>query len=193
MDPEAGLPAILLTFSAPEGRLCTIIGSLPTLPRKTRERLLASYCSAAASTKPKTILIGLACCDAILFMENQIAKLDLDFDMSSNENLCVLAHCSDRTSTQCIAMDTQSAFSFIAPVGVAESYRNSAERPVPTANAITLRPATPLYDSLIADLENAVEQHPGGHRFIDYLTKSCFLETFSQWTSSGTPWRERCH
>ena len=175
VDPEAGLPAILLIFSAPEGRLCTITGSLPTLPRKTRERLLASYCSAAANTKPNTILIGLACSDAILFMENQIAKLDLDFDMSSNENLCVLAHCSDRTSTQCIAMDTQSVFSFIAPVGAAQSYRNSAERPVPTANAITLRPATPLYDSLIEDLENAVKQHPRGHRFIDYLTKSCFF------------------
>ena len=31
VDPEAGLPASLLTFSAPEGRLCTITGSLPTV------------------------------------------------------------------------------------------------------------------------------------------------------------------
>ena len=120
-------------------------------------------------------------------MENQIAKLDLDFDMSSNENLCVLAHCSDRTSTQCIAMDTQSVFSFIAPVGAAQSYRNSAERPVPTANAITLRPATPLYDSLIEDLENAVKQHPGGHRFIDYLTTSCFFGNLLTMDEFGKP------
>ena len=43
VDPEAGSPAILLTFDAPEGRLCTITGSFPTLPRITRGRLLEFF------------------------------------------------------------------------------------------------------------------------------------------------------
>ena len=78
LDPEEGLPAILLTFSAPERHLCTITTSLPTLPRTTRARLLKAYASAAANTKAETILIGGACADAVLFMENQTAKLTVE-------------------------------------------------------------------------------------------------------------------
>ena len=51
LDPEGGLPALMLTFSAPEGLLCTIITSVPKLPKRTRARMLNSYADAAAETK----------------------------------------------------------------------------------------------------------------------------------------------
>ena len=55
-----------------------------------------------------------------------------------------------------------------------EAGADSAERLVPRADRCTLRLATPLYDSFIAELEKAVKQHRYGHAFVDYLTKSCF-------------------
>ena len=209
LDPEEGLPAILLTFSIPEGHLCTITTSLPTLPRTTRARLLKAYASAAANTKAETILIGCACADAVLFMENQTAKLIVEFELFTNANLCLLANCSDRTSAQCIALDTEAPFSLIAlvdrtknrpdklsPDTDASSAQGSAERPAPDHGrcshslprpAITLRPATPLYDKLIADLEKAADQHPEGHAFVDYITKSCFFGSLVTMDFFGQP------
>ena len=122
-------------------------------------------------------------------MENQIAKLDVEFELFTNGNLCLLAHCADRTSTQCIALDTKEPFSFLAIVsdkdasnahGSAEQLawindkrdkdasdaHDSAEQPVSNNDkrsysskrpAVSLKPATPLYDKLIICLEQASE------------------------------------
>ena len=187
LDPEEGLPAILLTFSVPGGTLCTITTSLPLLPRRVRARLLETYTNAAANTNAETVLIGGACDDAILFIENQVTKLDLDFELFTNADLCLLAHCSHRNSTQCIALDTQGPFSFMAIVDTTDNppdqgnpftnstdAHGSAAQPAPHL-PVTLRPNTPLYDILIADLESAAKLHPQGHAFIDYISKSCFF------------------
>ena len=174
LDPEAGLPAIVHTFNTPEGRLCIVTASLPTLPRITRGRLLEAYATATANSKADTALIGAVCADKILFMENQIAKLEVDYELFTNENLLLLTHCSNGTSAQCLALDTDAPFSLIALLDRTASCPDSAERPVPRDDAITLRPATPLYDKLIAELENAAKQHSHGHAFIDYITRTCF-------------------
>ena len=70
LDPEGGLPASLLTVSVGGGRLCIVTTSLPMLPRRTRARLLKTYADAAANADAETILIGGACDDAVLFLEN---------------------------------------------------------------------------------------------------------------------------
>ena len=64
-------------------------------------------------------------------MENQIAKLDVEFELFTNGNLCLLAHCADRTSTQCIALDANEPFSFLAIVSDKDGSKahGSAERP----------------------------------------------------------------
>ena len=80
-------------------------------------------------------------------MENQIAKLDVEFRPFANANLCPLAHSNDRTSAQCIALDTEAPFSLLvivektqnhpdrlSPDTDASSAQGSAERP-----AVTLR------------------------------------------------------
>ena len=196
LDPEEGWPAILLTFSVPAGRICIITTSLPTLPKRTRERLLKAYASTAVSTKAETILIGGAFADAVIFMENQMTRLDVDFEICSNENLCLFAHSSDSTSAQCVALDTRGPFSFMAVVDGTKNQpdrlsldtdtnsaqssaerraadHGSAERPAPRPG-VRLRPFAPLYDGLIANLEQAAGQHPEGHAFINYITNSCF-------------------
>ena len=81
------------------------------LPRSTRARLLKTYADAAANADAETILIGGACEDAVLFLENQIAKLDVDFEFFTNADLCLLANASKRSTVKCIAMDTQAPFS----------------------------------------------------------------------------------
>ena len=50
-----------------------------------------------------------------------------------------------------------------------------------------LRPATPLYDKLIADLEKVADQHPQGHAFVDYITKSCFFARLVTMDFFGQP------
>ena len=187
LDPEKGLPAILLTFSVPGGRICTITTSFPPLPKRTRARLLELYTNAASSTKADTILIGGTFADAILFIENQVTQLDLAFEIYTNADLGLLANCCHGFSTQCVALDTEQPFSFMAivertnnlseqsnPITNRVDVNDSAAQPVPHL-AVTLRPRTPLYDNLIADLEPAANQHPQGHAFIDYISKSCFF------------------
>ena len=185
LDPEAGLPAIVHTFNTPEGRLCIVTASLPTLPRITRGRLLEAYATATANSKADTALIGAVCADKILFMENQIAKLKVDYELFTNENLLLLTHCSNGTSAQCIALDTDAPFSLIALLDRTASCPDSAERPVPRDDAITLRPATPLYDRLIAELENATKQQSRGHEFIEYITRQCFYGSLCTKTFFG--------
>ena len=133
LDPEKGLPAILLTFSVPGGRICTITTSFPPLPRRTRARLLEFYTNAASSTKADTILIGGAFADAILFIENQVAQLDLDFELYTNADLCLLADCSHRFSTQCVALDTEEPFSLMA---IVERTDNPSEQSNPITNPV---------------------------------------------------------
>ena len=51
LDPDGGIPAIVLTFDFPARRLCTVTTSLPTFPRRTRERLLKAYADTATATQ----------------------------------------------------------------------------------------------------------------------------------------------
>ena len=120
MDPKERIPALVLTFGFPAGRLCTVTTSLPKLPLRTRGRLLKAYADTAADTQADSILIGGACADQILFVENQISKLDIELEIYTNAHLCLLAHSSERTQTKCTAFDIQGAFTLQAIVSSAE-------------------------------------------------------------------------
>ena len=116
-------------------------------------------------------------------MENHVSKLDVEFDVFSKGNLCLFAHSSDCPSAQCIGLDIQTYFSFLAVVdsnaeGRAADY-GSAEQPA-SPPAVRLRPSTPLYDRLIDNLEQAAGQLPDGHASINYITNPCFVESFPQ-------------
>ena len=93
------MPALILTFSSANERLCTIVGSLPALPSRTKARLLETYKAAAANTMAKTTLIGVSFTGSILFLENQVTKLNSEFKVFTNANLCLLAHGSHTTVT----------------------------------------------------------------------------------------------
>ena len=178
LDPEAGLPALMLTFSAPEGRLCMIISSVPDLPMRARARILNCYVDAAADTQAKNIVIAGRWQGSLLSMENIVIKQKMSFDFFTNERLCLLAHAPDCAPVRCFPLDTGGPYSFM---GVWESFR-SVEQPAPlqarlkpARQAVVLRPFTPLYDNLIANLELAVQGHRSGQGFIDYITDCCFF------------------
>jgi len=119
LDPEKGLPAIVLTFEGPEGSYCIITTSLPALPRTTKARLLQTYASAAANTKADIILISVVLADGVLFMENRFRATQPwieQFELFNNANLCLLANCPYPASVHCIALDAMGPFSLISSV-----------------------------------------------------------------------------
>ena len=171
LDPEGGLPALMLTFSAPgmhHGRVCMIISSMPDLPQKARARVLNCYVDAAMDTQAKNIVIAGSWQGNPLFMENIVVKQNIPFEFFTNERLCLLAYAPDCAPMKCFPLDTDGPYSFM---GVWESFR-SVEQPAPTT--VALRPCTPLYDYLIANLASAVEDHRSGEAFINYVSECCF-------------------
>ena len=78
VDPEAGLPASLLTFSAPEGRLCTITGSLPTVDVFRRVQA-SSHCGLQFATAlcENTLLRFLAQATAPKYVANVSQVLNI--------------------------------------------------------------------------------------------------------------------
>jgi hypothetical protein len=66
-----------------------------------------------------------------------------------------------------------------------------AEQPTPPlraeGNSITLRPATPFYDNLIASLEAALQRNPNGLEVIDYIEKVCFKGDLLHMNAFGEP------
>ena len=62
------------------------------LPCPTRARVFQACATTAANAKADIIPIGGAFEDQVLFMENQIAKLALGLDMSSNERFDTWHH-----------------------------------------------------------------------------------------------------
>ena len=125
LDPEGGLPALMLTFSAPEGGLCMIISSVPDLPTRAKARILKCYVDAAADTQAKNILIGGRWQGCPLYMENIVAKEQMPFEFFSNERLCLLAHAPDYAPVRCFPLNTDGPYSFM---GVWDSFR-SVEQP----------------------------------------------------------------
>ena len=178
LDPENQLPALMLTFSAPQGLLCTITTSLPALPQRARARMLNCYADAAVNTKAETILIGGSCHTGVIFMENLVAHLNLPFQLFTNQHLCLLTHTPDCSPMTCFPADTDGPYSFMA------TWDNSCsvEQPAPCQavnlsprQAVKLTPSTPLYDNLIANLEPAVRNHRSGEAFMEYITQCCFF------------------
>ena len=196
LDPEGCLPAIALTFSAPVGRICTIATSLSAIATRTRERLLKLYATTAASTEAENVFIGGAFEEAVVYMENQVKKWVMEFEVSSNGNLCLFTHAPEGTSTNCVALDTAESFSLLVIVERTSSTQSSAERaaadhgsaeqPV-SRPAVRLRPCTPWYDSLIASLETATKRHPEGGAFVNFLTNSCFCGKLLTINDLGEP------
>ena len=125
LDPEGCLPALMLTFSAPEGRLCMIISSVPNLPMRARARILNCYVDAAMDTQAKNILIGGHWQGSPFYMKNIVAKQKMPFEFFTNERLCLLAHAPDCAPVRCFPLDTAGPYSFM---GVWDSF-SSVEQP----------------------------------------------------------------
>jgi len=154
-----------------------IISSMPDLPMRARARILNCYVHAAAETQAKNLLIGGRWQGSLLSMENIVAKQNMPFEFFANERLCLLAHTPDCAPVRCFPLDTDGPYSFM---GVWDSFR-SVEQPAPlqacfkpARPAVELRPSTPLYDNLIANLESAVQGHRSREAFMNYVTDCCF-------------------
>ncbi len=86
----------------------------PCLPSRTRARSLDAYATAASNTQADTIFIGGIHAESAIFMENQVTKLDLDFQLFADAHLCLLPHSPDPTFTQCFPLDTEGPHTLIA-------------------------------------------------------------------------------
>ena len=113
LDPDIGLQSHMLTFRAPTGLLCIINASLPTFPRTTRQRLLNCYADAAAKYNADHILIGGASHNSVVFMENQVSQLNLDFEFFSLKDLYLLAHAADKNPLRCYDLDSSESYSLV--------------------------------------------------------------------------------
>ena len=195
LDPDIGLQSHMLTFRAPTGLLCIINASLPTFPRTTRQRLLNCYADAAAKYNADHILIGGASHNSVVFMENQVSKLNLDFEFFSLKDLYLLAHAADKNPVRCYDLDSSGPYSLMAIIRSVEqpaprrsaeqppprkaaklTARSSVEQPPAPRQALTLKSATPLYDRLFANLEDSVDEHHAGKAFVQYITDCCFFD-----------------
>ena len=113
LDPDIGLQSQVLTFRAPTGLLCIINASLPTFPRTTRQRLLNCYADAAAKDNVDHILIGGAWHNSVVFMENQVSKLNLEFEFFSLKDLYLLAHAAEKNPVRCYDLDSSEPYSLV--------------------------------------------------------------------------------
>ena len=111
VDTEGYAPALMLTFHTTEGLLSIITTSVPALPGATRRRMLNAYIDAATNTKAETILIGGVWPGNIVFMENQVTQLELEFQIYTNRNLCVFGHSPWNSPVHCSLLDTVVAHS----------------------------------------------------------------------------------
>jgi len=189
---------------------------LPSLATRTRARLLNCYANAAEYTKAESILIGGAWKDNKIFMENQVAQLNLHFQLCTNEHLCLLAHTPDCRPVKCFALDTDGPYSLmgiwdssrsaeqpaprvpdVEPPAPHQGSSNSVGQPAPRVPvvltpAVKLVPSTPLYDNLIANLELAVthghpQHHPSGTDFMNYMESCCFFGNLLSLDRYGEP------
>ena len=105
LDPEGCLPALMLIFSAPKGRLCIIISSLPHLPLLATTRIFNCYVDAAAGTQAKNILIGGRWKGSPVCMENLVANEQFFTDeFGTNNRLCLLARTPDCAPVKCFPL-----------------------------------------------------------------------------------------
>jgi len=185
IDPENTLPALSLAFKTPTEVMCVVTTSVPALPKLARGRMLNAYVNFATAHQPGVILIGGFFADSVPFIENEANKLDLDFELFTNANLCLLAHHpgvlepGELCDFVSYALDTDGPYSQIAQWSRPRSVGRPAEPAVrgpPVGQSITWRSATPLYDSLLAMLEPAVRQHSSGESFMWYITQCCFCD-----------------
>jgi len=180
LGPEGWPPAIMLTFDAPKGPLCIVNASVPTLSIKGSACMLERYVEAAEETGSDSILIGGAWRNTealILFMENQVSKMELNWQLSSNANLCLLTHSHDNRSAKCFALDTDGPYSFMVIWNTGSSVEppasdddcDSGEQPVKR------KPHTPLWDGIISTLELGAQNHENGEALLSYVTHCCFF------------------
>ena len=173
LDPEGCLPALMLTFSAPEGRLCMIISSLPDLPLTATARIFKCYVDAAEDTQAKNILIGGRWKGSHRGMENLVANEKFfTNEFFTNERLCLLAHTPDCAPVKCFSLGNMSPALLDGPysfMGVWEQ----AGRPA-AASSSAEQPAEQPWDH---DLQ-------AGGRFSDLAP---FLASDGQVLGSRTP------
>ena len=172
LDSEGGLPCIMLTLDTPSGTLCCLTISLPRLPSRTRARLLDMYTESAKNSQADYILIGGTVDGSAIFAEHTVAGLKMNFEHFINEDLLVLACATDRetvTQLQCFTLGTEGPYTLLAMWTRAGAARSSAAQP-----AITLRPSTPLWNSVIEKMELSTTQTTSGEAFMKYVRDCCF-------------------
>ena len=157
------------------------------MPKRSREHYLNCIAAAAATTGAKYILIGGACSDNSLFIENQVARWTQKFQLRANSNLCVLARAHDETTLECFSLDTEGPHFMITIIGKenkpSQISRNaaqplasgSAERPAPinreAEQPVACTSATPLYDTFIAHMETDANNM---HALVSCITFNTF-------------------
>ena len=62
----------------------------------------------------RPFFIGGVFTNSVFFVENQVTKLNLEFQLFTNANLCLLARGPDLTLTKCLPLDTAGPYSLIA-------------------------------------------------------------------------------
>ena len=177
IHPEDPWPALHLTFDTPDGLVSTVITSLPRLPARTRARLMKTYTDAAAETNAPYSLIGGMCSQSMLFLENQIAQLQLEHQLFTHGDLYLLANDAD-----CSSFESDELCSLMVLCGRQQELNQatgSAERPASShdsvAQPIIPRRDTPLYNDFLEHLEIAVEEHARGEGLLMYITDCCFF------------------
>ena len=180
LDPEGGLPALSFTFSTPPGRLCIVVTSLPAVPKRTRVRLLDTYANAAADSEAEAVLIGGSFGDSSLFIENQVTTQTSNFQFFTNGDLCVLAKIPDTFSQ--MPLDLHGSYTMVAiwERAIEQPAQSTATETPENLLAVSLKPATPLYDNFLAALELGAEES-----LIDYIRKSCFFGKLKYVDQSG--------
>jgi hypothetical protein len=138
--------------------------------------MLETYVGAAEETGCVSILIGGAWRDIesqILLMEDQVTKMDLEFQFCSNANLCLLTHSSASKPVDCFAVETDGPYSLMGIWNKGSSVEPHASDDVCDSDAqpVKLKPHTPLWDGVILTLEQEVEKHENGEAFLTYVTR----------------------
>ena len=105
IDPINRSPCVMLTFSSRDltpYRLTVVAVPFVALPRMIRGNVLDVCVQRAIQSKPDAIIIGGCFFSNLLWLENHVCKLDLDIDISTNNDLNILPWC-DTGIMQCNA------------------------------------------------------------------------------------------
>ena len=178
--------------------------SLPAMPTIIRNRMLEWIHEEATRSNSDAVLIGGRFSGTKLWFENQAGKRDSRLRVSANQDLCVLSSCPTDCAIECNALERYKDGPYTLLFELVPSTAEPAARPTPskvrlnpssaarpgasaasssgaaqpTTRCIRIKPRTPLYDKLLAWLE---EQE--AHALIEHIEKCCFFDSLCEGAS----------